>query len=73
LERKAYIPFYAHRGSIAALCDPKNSEVKEAYRYDAYGQETVFDASGKELSRSALNNPWRFSSKSYILLNKFEK
>ncbi|SCA58805.1 hypothetical protein AB751O23_AP_00150 [Chlamydiales bacterium SCGC AB-751-O23] len=71
LEGKAYIPFYDHRGSVAALCDPKTSELKEAYKYDAYGQETVFDASGKELSHSALNNPWRFSSKRVCEDSKF--
>ena len=63
IEGNFYIPYYDSRGSIAALCDPKTSEVKEVYRYDAYGGETIFDSTGNELDKSAIKNPWRFSSK----------
>lgn len=50
-----YIPIHDRQGNVALLLDKQGNPV-ETYRYDAFGNETVY-------SYAFTNNPWRFSSK----------
>lgn len=55
LQHTLYVPLHDLRGNIVALLNPDTAQVAESYRYDAFGNE--------ELSDASLGNPWRFSSK----------
>lgn len=58
-----YAPIHDHRGSIRCLVDMESKKAVEYYRYTAFGEESIFDGEGNQLSSSAVKNPWRFSSK----------
>ncbi|MFT5319417.1 MAG: RHS repeat-associated protein, partial [Chlamydiales bacterium] len=63
LDGKTYLPVHDHRGSIAALVDPTANTVIESYRYNAFGEEQIFNASGDSAEETQIANPWRYSSK----------
>lgn len=65
LDHTPYAPIHDHRGSVCCLVDLKNQASAEFYRYTAFGEEQIYDASANETSESSLKNPWRFSSKYY--------
>lgn len=48
-----------HLNSVIALVD-QSGTIAESYRYDAFGNTTVFDADGNELAASALGNRFTF-------------
>lgn len=58
-----YIPLHDHNGNIISILDGSTGQTVESYRYSAYGEEKIYDASGVEISESIIGNPWRFSSK----------
>jgi RHS repeat-associated protein len=60
---RVYAPIHDHRGSICCLVDMEEKQAVEYYRYTAFGEESIFDGQGRQLSASAIKNPWRFSSK----------
>ncbi|MBA3722574.1 MAG: hypothetical protein H0W88_09260 [Parachlamydiaceae bacterium] len=62
LEQKLYIPVHDFNGHVVCLTDEKGVAV-ETYRYSTFGEEQIFGSSGEKLLESAINNPWRFSSK----------
>jgi RHS repeat-associated protein len=62
LNGKVYAPIHDHNGNVAALIDSEGNAA-ETYRYTAYGEEIIFNEQGRIIDRSALGNPWRFSSK----------
>jgi RHS repeat-associated protein len=62
LQGKLYVPLHDTRGNVVALLD-ESGAVVESYRYDAFGNETIYDARGTSCKKSLVNNPWRFSSK----------
>lgn len=60
-----YAPIHDHRGNMCCLINASTGEMAESYRYSAFGELTVFSATGTPLAQSALNTPWLFSSKRY--------
>jgi RHS repeat-associated protein len=64
LQGKLFIPLHDTRGNVVSLLD-KSGSVVESYRFDAFGNETIYDASGKQCKSSPVHNPWRFSSKRF--------
>ncbi len=67
LDDSIYAPIHDMRGSVVALVDSDSGEVKEAYRYTAYGEDTTYTHSwlwGWTPSQSQIN-PWKFASKRY--------
>lgn len=55
-----YAPIHDLHGNVVCLVDADTGNVKEFYRYSAFGEESVYDEEGT--SKASLN-PWRFSSK----------
>ncbi len=60
MDGKIYLPIHDHRGNIATLFTT-TGEIIETYRYSAFGEERIFDATGTEVKIAV--NPWRFSGK----------
>jgi RHS repeat-associated protein len=54
--------FFHHNslGSVVAVTDAAGT-VKESYRYSAFGQPTIFNASGVEVASSAVKQPFLFT------------
>lgn len=63
LDHQVFAPIHDHCGSVRILVDIASGSPSECYRYSAFGEITYFDASGSTLQKSALQNPWLFSSK----------
>ena len=63
LQGKAYAPIHDNHGNIVCLIDAETGNPSETYRYSAFGEEKIFDASGLPVPHSMLGNPWRFASK----------
>ena len=61
LEERIFVPLHDYRGNVSCLLDVESRAIRESYRYSAYGEEQIFDGSGKLIHSSI--NPWRFSSK----------
>ncbi len=51
-----------HQNSVIALAD-ETGTIVESYEYDAYGNTKVFNASGTELTESALGNRYTFQGR----------
>lgn len=62
LQDQIYTPIHDLQGNITCLIDATGQPC-EYYRYSAFGEEEIFDASGQKLSTSAINNPWHYASK----------
>lgn len=62
LNGEVFAPLHNHQGSIIALID-SDGKIRESYRYSAFGEEVIFDASGDLITDTEIENPWRFSSK----------
>lgn len=62
LKGKLFIPIHDHNGNVSCLLDG-DGKVCETYRYTAFGSEHIYDPEGNEITKSAVENPWRFSSK----------
>jgi RHS repeat-associated protein len=62
LQDKIFSPSHDFRGNIVSLSDIKGNSI-ETYRYTAFGETTIYNAKGEEISASLISNPWRFSSK----------
>lgn len=67
MEGEVYAPIHNHRGDIVALIDTYSSRLAEFYRYNAYGEMTLYQNSWlwgiHEVERAT--TPWQFSSKRY--------
>ncbi len=50
-----YIPIHDHRGDVATLVQVNTGAIAATYRYSAFGEERVYNAT--------IDNPWRFSGK----------
>ena len=61
-----YYPIKDHQNSILALVDGTGSVV-ETYQYDAYGNPTIYDASGSEIlnQTSQIGNRYLFQGREY--------
>lgn len=57
----AYAPIHDIQGNVIALIEADTGNVKECYRYNAFGEERIYNGQGV-LTDIAIN-PWRFSSK----------
>jgi RHS repeat-associated protein len=62
LGQEVYAPIHNHQGSVCCLVDLKTQSVAECYRYTAFGEIQIYDASGQQID-SSLGNPWGFCSK----------
>lgn len=62
LNGEVFAPLHDHQGNVIALID-SSGKPQESYRYSAFGEEAIFDASGTQITDSEIGNPWRFSSK----------
>ena len=58
-----YAPVHDRQGHVACLIDSATGQVAEAYRYSAFGEETILNAHGQQMADSQVGNPWRFASK----------
>ncbi|MBS3764268.1 MAG: hypothetical protein KGZ25_13305, partial [Planctomycetes bacterium] len=59
--------YYYHTNNlynVRALTD-KNGNVRERYRYSAYGEPTILDPDGNERPRSAIGNRYMFQGRRY--------
>lgn len=54
-----------HLGSVRAITDA-NGNIVEHYRYEAFGQPTIFNADGTLLNSSALGNRFMFTGREYL-------
>jgi RHS repeat-associated protein len=63
LHKRTVAPIYDLHSNVVALIDPDTREVLESYAYSSFGEEQIFDQDNDELSRSSLDNPWRFAGK----------
>lgn len=53
-----------HQNSVIAMVNASGSVV-ESYEYDAYGNTKIFNASGTELTTSAIGNRYMFQGREY--------
>lgn len=60
LNDEVYAPMHDVHGNVVALVKP-DGKVKEFYRYSAFGEEQIYNESGKKITNSM--NPWRYCSK----------
>ncbi len=61
------IPFYYHQNHLLSVDALTNStgNLAEQYRYDVYGKQSVFDASGNPLSGSITGNRFGYTGQVY--------
>lgn len=63
IENKTYAPLVDLQGNITHLVDVHTRKIAEMYHFTAFGEEVIFDGEQKRITRSALQNPWRYQSK----------
>jgi RHS repeat-associated protein len=63
LNGKPYVPLHDIRGNVVQLIDPHERTSVERYEYEAFGNETIYNADGERVSNSKIDNPWRFFEK----------
>jgi RHS repeat-associated protein len=63
-ETNAYFFLTDHQGSVHAITDDRG-EIVEQYRYDAWGNVTVFDSSGTPMMQSAVGNRHLWHGREY--------
>lgn len=63
LEGRLYRPLADSQGSIRGLVDVETGSLVESYRYTAFGQQRVYDASGEIITSSDTGNPWGYCGK----------
>jgi RHS repeat-associated protein len=61
-ETNTYYYLKDHLGSVIGITDESGNLV-ESYTYDAWGNVTVYDASGTEISESAIGNRYTFQGR----------
>ena len=63
LNGRVFAPIHDLQGNVACLIDAHTGQAAETYRYSAFGEEEIFDDQGNKITKSSINNPWRFASK----------
>ncbi len=63
-ENAKYYYHYDALGSVVALSNAAGNVV-ESYSYDVFGQPTIYDADGTEISQSEINNPYMFTGRRF--------
>ena len=63
LEKKYYYHYDA-LGSVVALTDA-SAQIVEKYSYDAFGNTSIYNASGEFINTSAVGNPYMFTARRY--------
>lgn len=63
-ETNTYFAIRDAQNTVYALVD-ETGTIVESYSYDAWGRTTVFDASGNELTESAVGNRYCFQGREY--------
>ena len=61
LTGQLYAPIHDISGNLITLIDPTAKSIVESYRYSAFGEERIYNASGELQSHSL--NPWRYAEK----------
>lgn len=56
-----YAPIHDLHGNVICLVEADTGDVREFYRYSAYGEESLYDQNNNSINE--VINPWRFSSK----------
>ena len=59
--------YYYHRDALGSITEVTDSSgvLIERYKYDVYGDPTIFDSVGNSLSASAIGNTYLFTSRRY--------
>ncbi len=60
---KIFAPIHDQQGHLACLVDSSTGQTAEAYRYTAFGEETIINVEGESISDSQVGNPWRYACK----------
>lgn len=63
IDKKPYAVLHDLTGNVIALLDPESREISESYTYLAFGIEKIYDSTQKQISFSAVGNPWRYAEK----------
>ena len=63
IEDQTYAVLHDISGNVIALLDPASREIVESYTYSTFGTEKIYNAYQKQISSSALGNPWRYAEK----------
>jgi RHS repeat-associated protein len=63
LQGELYAPIHDHQGSVRCLIDAKTGKVAEFYRYQAFGEEEIYDGNCLPIKESKIGNPWHYFSK----------
>ncbi len=63
IEDQTYAVLHDISGNVIALLDPVSREIIESYTYSAFGTEKIYNAYQKQISSSAISNPWRYAEK----------
>ncbi len=63
LNGKTFAPIHDQQGHLACLIDSATGQTAEAYRYTAFGEETIINAEGESIHHSQVGNPWRYACK----------
>ncbi len=63
LAGNVYAPLHDHRGNVCCLLEATSGQTVEFYRYSAYGEVQIYNATLAMLPNSPLGNPWLFASK----------
>ena len=63
IDDQTYAVLHDISGNVIALLDPASRDIIESYTYSAFGYETIYNASQKPISSSAIGNRWRYAEK----------
>ncbi len=57
--------FFYHDNSLGSVAAITNSTeiLQESYKFDVYGEETIFNASNAQIAQSIVGNPYRFTGR----------
>jgi len=55
---------YDGLGSVVALSD-SDGNIVEQYKYDVFGEPTIYDANGTVIDESNYGNPYMFTGRRY--------
>lgn len=65
LQDQIYLPIHDTSKNVSQLIDFKSGQQAESYHYTAFGEESIYNASGESISTSLIGNPWRFAEKRF--------
>lgn len=63
LHGRTFTPIHDLNGNLCCLVDAETNQVAEFYRYNAFGEEFIYNDQCEQCHESQVGNPWRFASK----------